>query len=165
MESCLQRCVRLPIVGIVIRRQVLLAWTGLLLACVALGQGTAARGLVQGRCLDAESNAQLAGVTIQVGTAPGSFLLQDAIAPRPGGAAPESVTTGADGRFSLSFTPPPESNKGVMILVTKPGCVPRGGMWTVPRPIATIELGDVTVAAGFTVSGEVVDGKGAPVSG
>lgn len=142
------------------------ALAGLLLAVAGLPQEPApTKARVTGRCLAAETQAPLKGVTVQAGTMRNSFVIKDATAPRRLGAEAQTVTTDAEGRFTVDVEPPTPAQLPVAILASMPGRAP----WVTSRTMVgagdTIDVGDFELRVGFTVRGRVVDPAGAPVAG
>jgi hypothetical protein len=76
---------------------------------------------------------------------------------------PPAVTTRADGVFSLAFVPPPPWS--FLLSIHKRGIAAIDVRWKRLEPGTTVDLGDVLLSAGTSVSGRVVDTDGAPRQG
>ncbi len=73
---------------------------------------------------------------------------------------PEGQTTGEDGRFEFSFVPPPPYQ--FSLDVGHDGCVTKTARWgELPRG-ETVDLGELVMRTGATVTGRVVDRHGVP---
>lgn len=106
---------------------------------------------IRGRCVAAESGRALAGVHV------GCVRLGDAA--RTAVAVP--ITTGGDGRFELEV----EVGGPRRLVAQAPGRSPRIAHLRGLAPGAAIDLGDVSLAVGFVVEGQVLERDGAPVAG
>jgi hypothetical protein len=106
---------------------------------------------ISGRCVAAESGRALAGVHVEC-TRLGSGERTPAAAP---------FTTGGDGRFELEV----EVGGPRRLVAQAPGRSPRIAHLRALAPGAAIDLGDVSLAVGFVVEGQVLERDGAPVAG
>ena len=116
---------------------------------------------LRGRCVD-DAGAPLAGVTVHLS---GSARFgNDALAPRPGPwKNPDSLVTGADGRFGFAFAAAAELS--FSLRARAEGRLPRSGSWRLIDAGQGIDLGDILLPAGVQVRGRVVDEDGAAVQG
>lgn len=119
--------------------------------------------VLRGRCVDGDG-APLAGCRVRLhGWGAGSERLDAYL--RENGAPPDWQSppvqhTGADGRFSFSFVPPPPFQFALDLSCE--GRVSAGGRWLELDVGQVVDCGDVLLGRGCTVRGRVVDGDGVP---
>jgi hypothetical protein len=118
---------------------------------------------IRGRCVDAQRQP-LAGCTVQLRGAGererlGQWLRDH---PTPVWQNPEPLTTGADGRFTFTFTPPPPFV--FFVDLVRDDLAAMRGRWNTIATGDAIDLGDVTMQPGVLVQGRVVDEAGTPVA-
>src|SRR5262249_22501953 len=114
---------------------------------------------VRGRCVD-ERGAPLAGCRVRFHGSGGTPApAQSAVAWRD----PIPVTTGDDRRFDFAFALLPSMS--FELEAQADARAPRTGHWfSIPRQQRNIDLGDIALAPGFAVRGQVVDELGAPAA-
>src|SRR5690606_13054794 len=74
---------------------------------------------------------------------------------------PPELVTGADGRFEISFVPPPPFQ--FTLDLDKDGLIGFGGRWGAIAPGTIKDFGDVAMLPGVPVSGRLVDADGRSV--
>ncbi|MCA8966206.1 MAG: carboxypeptidase regulatory-like domain-containing protein, partial [Planctomycetes bacterium] len=130
---------------------------------VAAPESARKTAILRGRCVDGDGGP-LAGCTVRLHgwganqERTDAWLLDHGSAPQ--WEDPDKVVTGADGRFELTFWPPPPFQ--FSLDVTRDGCVAMNGRWLALEEGSTTDVGDVVMAIGAQVSGRVVDTDGVP---
>jgi Carboxypeptidase regulatory-like domain len=112
----------------------------------------------RGRCVDAVSRRPLAGCVAKVHGWEANSERVDLYVARHGPIAwkdPADVVTGADGRFEVRFAPPPPYQ--FVLTLSAPARANMEGRWFEVKPGAVIDVGDVPMPPGTTVSGRIVD--------
>ena len=119
--------------------------------------------LLRGRCVDARSGAPLAGCAASLHGFEASADRMDAHLGRYGPVEwkdPDGVTTAADGRFEIRFVPPGPYR--FVLGVSAPSRAPMEARWQYVEPGAAIDVGDVLMQTGASVTGRVTDSAGRP---
>ena len=117
----------------------------------------------RGRCVDAATGAPLAGCVADLhGWESNSQRVNEHVSKHGpvDWRDPDDVTTGADGRFEIRFSPPPPYQ--FLLSASRPGRANMEGRWFEVKPDAVIDVGDVKMQPGTTVKGRVVDAGGTP---
>ena len=121
--------------------------------------------LLFGRCVD-ENGDPIAGVTVEVSGWVANDQRLDAYRREHGDVVwnePEETLTGPDGRFAVTFVPPPPYQFTLGLEIE--GRVKVGGRWGKIEPDTQKDFGDVVLAPGAIVAGRVVDTDGVPQKG
>jgi len=122
-----------------------------------------ANATLRGRCVDA-AGAALAGCTVRLtgmsveGDRMDAWLAEHS-AP-PDWQEPVAQVTGADGVFALAFAPPPPFRFTLSILSAQ--CVGMTGGWQRLAAGEVVDVGDVAMRPGITVTGRVTDEQDQP---
>jgi len=120
---------------------------------------------LRGRCVFAGSTRPIAGCRVVVGGWPaGRGRMDDYLKEHPPVVwkHPPHQTTGGDGRFVVSFVPPPPYQ--YYISIDTLGLATMYGRWRFLRP-GVKDLGDIAIPPGSRVTGRVVDEAGVPQAG
>jgi hypothetical protein len=115
---------------------------------------------VRGRCVAVESGSPLAGCKVTFGGAP-SNSGEMARYGEVHWSDPDPVVTKEDGRFDITFEPPPPYQHFLDIQCESR--VPRTARWGAFRTGQVEDLGDVALSLGHAIEGHVLDTSGAPV--
>ncbi len=121
------------------------------------------KATIRGRCVDAQRQP-LAGCTVQLRGAGDRERMEQWLREHlpPVWQNPEPLTTGADGRFTFTFTPPPPFV--FFVDLHRDDLAAMSGLWNTIALDDAIDLGDVTMVPGVLVQGRVVDEAGTPVA-
>jgi len=120
--------------------------------------GTPSGVRLQGRCVAAEDGTPLAGIEIRAYGRP----MPERRATDPVWQDPETLRTGADGRFTIDF--PPAVDCELILLAQDPDLVRQRREWKPGVANGTVlDVGDLLMARGAAVSGRIEDETGQPV--
>ncbi|MFT4843668.1 MAG: hypothetical protein ACJA0V_004284 [Planctomycetota bacterium] len=122
---------------------------------------------VTGRCVDASGNALLGAAAsiygyLERGERGKLWLSTHDTAPVWTNAI--VLKTGAGGRFSISFVPPPPFAFTLTLTLRTDGLVATHFDWDAIDPGSVIDVGDVKLGPGITLRGRVIDSRGAPMA-
>lgn len=118
---------------------------------------------LRGRCVD-DSGTALAACRVTLTGRTGDRETVDAWlrehAAMPAWQDPPATTTAVDGRFEITFVPPPPFR--FMLDFVHAGSADRRGFWPQIAAGAIVDLGDIVMSPGVLVAGRVVDDSGVP---
>ncbi len=118
----------------------------------------------RGRCVDV-AGRPLAGVKVSVSGWRANTQRMDAYRRDHGEVVfenPEAQLTGADGKFEVTFDPPPPYQ--FILDLTREDLAGVGGRWSEIESGMVKDFGDLELSEGVLISGRIVDGDGKPVA-